>query len=122
MEKKDVMVMVGNNVRRYRMERGLTQEKLAELLGKNPSMIARIEGGVRMMSLPTLIDMANKLQVSVDALCGKNEEKRDLSNILSLLNGQSEESLCHLERVIRVCVAEYGEEHLPDNTEKELSV
>ena len=50
--KQALMSLIGNNVRRCRMERGLTQQELADMVNIDTSTIGRIEGGSRMMSMP----------------------------------------------------------------------
>lgn len=54
MDKKKLQIQLGSNVRRYRLERKLTQEALASQVNINASAITRIEGGQRMVSVPTL--------------------------------------------------------------------
>lgn len=65
----------------------ITQEKLAELIDKCPSYISYIETGRKKLSLETLVDIANTLQVSADELLSfnieyKNEVKDEFSSIL----------------------------------------
>lgn len=100
----------GENVRRYRLEKKLTQEALAELVDVNASAITRIESGERGVSVPTLIALAKALGVSCDALlCKEDAPSRHRANIHSVLSGQSEKSLAHLEKVLQVFIAKYGE-------------
>lgn len=109
MEKGELMILIGNNVRRYRMERKMTQEELASLIGKNSSAIARIEGGTRMMSIPTLRSVAEVLNVSCDALLQVPGEGTGQENICHLLADQSGSSLRKLEKVLQLLVEIYGE-------------
>lgn len=108
-EKGELMCLIGNNVRKYRMECKLTQHQLADLVNCNNSAITRIEGGSRMMSVSMLRAMAKALGVSCDALLFGNEVDSHISNIISLLQGQSQASLAHIEQVVRLLVQEYGE-------------
>lgn len=59
---------IGVRVRRLRRARGLTQQALAELSGQEPSNISHIERGATKLSLPTLVNLANALGVTVDQL------------------------------------------------------
>ncbi len=59
---------IGVRVRRFRKERGLTQQALAELSDQEPSNISHIERGATKLSLPTLVSIANALDVTVDDL------------------------------------------------------
>ena len=46
----------------------MTQEKLADLTNCSREYIAYLENGVKTPSLPILVDLANALHISVDAL------------------------------------------------------
>ena len=59
---------LGKRIQSARRETGLSQEQLAEAIGKSPSAISTIETGKRGASLETLIRIANALQVSADYL------------------------------------------------------
>ncbi len=59
---------IGVRIRRLRKERGLTQQTLAEMSGQEPSNISHIERGATKLSLPTLVSVANALDVTVDQI------------------------------------------------------
>lgn len=59
---------IGIRIRRLRKERGLTQQTLAEISNQEPSNISHIERGATKLSLPTLVSIANALEVTVDEL------------------------------------------------------
>ena len=59
---------IGRQIRLKRMSRGWTQEKLAEKAGIEPSNLSHIERAATKLSLPTLINIANALEVSLDEL------------------------------------------------------
>ncbi len=59
---------IGIRVRRFRKEQGLTQQKLAELSDQEPSNISHIERGATKLSLPTIVKIANALEITVDDL------------------------------------------------------
>ncbi|MBQ7455645.1 MAG: helix-turn-helix transcriptional regulator [Clostridia bacterium] len=59
---------IGMRIRRLRKEKNLTQEKLAEMAGQEPSNISHIERGATKLSLPTIVNIANALDVTVDEL------------------------------------------------------
>lgn len=56
---------IGENLKNVRKSRGYTQTELAERVGLNQSMIAHIESGMRVMSLPLAISIAEILECSV---------------------------------------------------------
>lgn len=59
---------IGNRIRRLRKEKGLTQQLLAEQSHQEPSNISHIERGATKLSLPTIVNIANALNVTVDDL------------------------------------------------------
>ncbi len=108
-EKGELMRLIGNNVRKYRMERKMTQRQLADLVNCESSTIARIEGGARMMSVGMLRTVACALHVSCDALLFDNGPEVYVNNIVSMLQGQSQKSLAHIERLVQLLLQEYGD-------------
>ncbi len=59
---------IGMRIRRLRKARGLTQQTLAEISNQEPSNISHIERGATKLSLPTLVNIANALDVTTDEL------------------------------------------------------
>ncbi len=108
-EKSELMHLIGNNVRKYRMERKLTQHQLADIVNCDNSAITRIESGTRMMSVTMLRAIAQALGVSCDALLFNDRSDVHVHNIVAMLQGQSSESLSHTERVVQLILQEYGE-------------
>jgi transcriptional regulator with XRE-family HTH domain len=56
--------LVGRNVRRIREQKGLTQERFAELSGFSQQYISGLEGGHRNPTVVTVYEMAVALGVS----------------------------------------------------------
>jgi transcriptional regulator with XRE-family HTH domain len=56
--------LVGQNVRRIREKKGLTQEQFAELSGFSQQYISGLEGGHRNPTVVTVYEMAVALGVS----------------------------------------------------------
>ena len=64
-------VSIGKRIRERRIVEKMTQAELAELSGVEPSNISHIERAATKVSLPTLLQIANALNVSLDELvCG----------------------------------------------------
>lgn len=59
---------IGARIKKARRERGITQAQLAELLNLTPKYVSNFETGERLPRLETLIDIANTLNCSADAL------------------------------------------------------
>jgi transcriptional regulator with XRE-family HTH domain len=60
----DMRRLVGQNVRRIREKKGLTQEQFAELSGFSQQYISGLEGGHRNPTVVTVYEMAVALGVS----------------------------------------------------------
>lgn len=59
---------VGKNIRRYRKEKKMSQEKLAEFSYLSPTYLGMIERAEKTPSLTTLVNIANALDVTADML------------------------------------------------------
>ena len=59
---------LGNNIRNFRKNKGLTQEELADLLNITPQAVSRWESTAGMPDVSMLIPLAQTLGVSTDAL------------------------------------------------------
>jgi len=64
----DMRRLVGENVRRIRLEKGLTQEQLAERSGFGQQYISDLERGRRNPTIVSLYELANALGVDHVAL------------------------------------------------------
>ncbi|MBR2151706.1 MAG: helix-turn-helix transcriptional regulator [Clostridia bacterium] len=61
-------VSIGQRIRELRKKKNWTQAKLAEKSNVEPSNISHIERGATKLSLPTLVNIANVLECSLDEL------------------------------------------------------
>lgn len=64
----DMRRLVGRNVRRIRLEKGLTQEAFAERSGFSQQYLSSLERGTRNPTVVTLSELASALGVSHVAL------------------------------------------------------
>lgn len=69
--------IIGDNVRRLRMENGLTQEELAEKALLSPKGIQKVEAGRNGMYVETFIRIASALNVSLDILADTGETDKE---------------------------------------------
>ncbi len=59
---------VGEQIKRIRKEKGLTQREVCERMGKTPSIIGQYENGARLPKYDTLKEIAKALGVQVRVL------------------------------------------------------
>ena len=64
-DKKELLVKFGGNLRKLRLEKGFSQEQLANELGVEVSQISRIERGVINTSVIMLYSISNILGITV---------------------------------------------------------
>jgi transcriptional regulator with XRE-family HTH domain len=68
-EKNDYIIEVGECIRECRKKSGISQEKLAELIGSNNITIHRIENGMYAVGIDTFFAIADALKVPIEELC-----------------------------------------------------
>ena len=74
---------VGENIRRYRKLRGMTQARLAEVVGLTEGAVRHYESGIRAVKPELLGSIADTLGVSVNAL--KDYGVENAGDLMSLL-------------------------------------
>lgn len=72
---QEIADTLGNIIRQLRMERNLSQEKLAELGNFERSYISKIENGERAIQVVTFIRFAKALNLNASELMSKLEEE-----------------------------------------------
>ena len=80
-EKKEIDLLVGNNIKRERMKAGYTQEKFSELIGIGTKSLSAIERGAVGVSLSTLLRICKVLSISSNSLLFENTHKNDVQSI-----------------------------------------
>ena len=87
---------IGRHIRKYRMEKKMRQEDLAEKTGLSANYIGMLERGEKLPALDTFISILNALGITADAvLCDVLENGYTVKN--SLLNDKLQ-SLPEAER------------------------
>lgn len=64
---------IGQQIRKSRKARGLSQEQLAEMVNISTTHMSHIETGNTKLSLPVLVDIANALDVRTDDLLDRSQ-------------------------------------------------
>ena len=88
--------ILGANIRKYRKQMGITQEKLAERIRKSVNYIGMIERGEKVPSLKTFILLANALGTSTDVLLAGITE-----NSYAVQDSLLHELICKLDNTKR---------------------
>ncbi len=84
-----MMDTIGQQIKKYRIERGYTQEKLGGLIGVTTQAVSKWERGSSMPDAELIPHIAQSLGVSIDALYGSEEQN---------LSVQLAQKLCHMSK------------------------
>ena len=97
-------ISIGSRIKQLRIDKGWTQAKLAEESGIEPSNISHIERAATELSLPTMVNIANALEVTLDEIAYGTLVKSShvtVKIINDILADCSAEELRSLAEVIR---------------------
>lgn len=97
-------VSIGSRIKKYRIDLGLKQSQLAERSGVEPSNISHIERAATKVSLPTLVNIANALEVSLDEIVYDSLIKNEhisIKEMNELLEDCEREELTALIQIIK---------------------
>ena len=95
--KNELQLQIGENVRQCRDSKGLTQEELAEICNFSAAYCSQIETGQRMMSIETLVQVAEGL------IYGNTKDGRIL-HIVKMLESMPNDDLEFIENnILLVC-------------------
>ena len=67
----DIAKIIGQRIRNYRTQKGLSQEKLAELAGCHPTSIGQLERGEKNATLESVEKIASAMDISLSELFDK---------------------------------------------------
>ena len=68
MNKEEIAIVIGENIKRYRLQNGWTQQELGAKIGISKNAIGNYEKGFRSPKKDTMFDLANAFNISIDDL------------------------------------------------------
>ena len=107
-------IALGKRISFYRLKFSMTQEKLADLTNCSREYIAYLENGVKTPSLPVLVDLANALHISVDALLvdsldySLSSSDSDLHRLLLDCNETEQEIIIRTAKELKATLVSLG--------------
>lgn len=90
---------IGSRIKAERKRLGITQERLSEMINVTPHYIYEIERGMKAMSMETLINLSETMELSTDYILFGNQ-RRNLGEMYRMLDEMSDERRLRAERVI----------------------
>lgn len=97
---------IGQKIKEVRTSENLTQEYIADTVGINTSHISNIENNKTKVSLNTLVQICNALNVSVDYILGEDLNNpslaidREIVRELQDFNKEKKEQLLRIAKVL----------------------
>lgn len=79
-----ITIVIGQRIRNYRTQKGLSQDKLAELSGFHPTYIGQLERGEKNATLESIERITSALQISLSTLFEKIDDVYDDSRNIPL--------------------------------------
>lgn len=104
---KELLGIIGQNVKKYRESAGLTQADLAEKVGIGTASVSRIERGEKRMRLETLRALADALGISVGLLFYQRNKDELLLTLTKMLEGKQPEFIEGIMALVRVCLENF---------------
>ncbi|MEG0355615.1 MAG: helix-turn-helix transcriptional regulator [Oscillospiraceae bacterium] len=90
---------IGKRIQQYRKKKGLTQEKLAEMINLSPNHLSAIERGVYGVKLDTLAQIINCIDCTADDLfadvtrCGYKIKASRLADEMAELSAEEQANI-----------------------------
>lgn len=96
--------LIGQRIRNYRTQQGLSQEKLAELSGCHPTYIGQVERGEKNATIESIEKISNALDVPLSKLfekLGGQSETRDIPlECYDFLSAKTKSEQEHIFRIL----------------------
>lgn len=104
---------IGQRIRRFRKEKGLSQELLAEHVGISVTHMSHIETGNTKLSLPVFVRLAEVLEVPADALLYDVQSRDDaakaaLEQVWAGCTPQQRNILIEIVRAAKAALDQYA--------------
>lgn len=113
MNKEEIAIVIGENIKRYRLQNGWTQQELGAKIGISKNAIGNYEKGFRSPKKDTMFDLANAFNISIDDLFPpiQNSSSSNTSQIQSIYD--------ELNPPRQVKVLNYAERQLKEQRNEE---
>ena len=96
------LIEIGGRIKSERKRMGISQEKLAETVNVTSHYIYEIERGMKAMSLETLINVSEALELSSDyILFGSEKNKSHNSSLFDQLSTMNDDRRLRVESAFR---------------------
>ncbi|MDE9798931.1 helix-turn-helix transcriptional regulator [Staphylococcus delphini] len=88
MNHEELAIYIGNQIKKFREKRGLTQQGLADKLNVSRQAVSRYEKGLRKANQDTLFELSRILKCSIDDFFPKNDVDEKPQTLAAHLEGE----------------------------------
>ena len=105
--------VIGQNIRKVRKAKNLSQEELAEKIGISTTHMSHIETGNTKLSLPVLVDIAAVLEVRTDDLLNPernattSDAAKDMTELLEGCSVQQTKVIMDIVKATKLAMDKY---------------
>lgn len=94
---ENTMLKLGENLKKYRLKRELTQEQLADVLGVSAQAVSRWENGTTYPDITLLPTIASYFEITLDQLMGMDDFKSEeqLKELIAQLDDNGSKGLIY---------------------------
>ena len=92
--------LIGERLKKARLEKGMTQDNLAESLNVSIAYLSRIETGTTKVNLKRLSEICNLLSISGASDDSENYLNNDLSNLLKNCSPEKQRLIYRIANII----------------------
>lgn len=103
----EIKKLIGLRIKELRTKKGLTQEKVAEIMGINPKYMSGIERGKENPTLNTFINLSNALDVEIGDIFTSLEPfdaKKSRQHLKKIAQETTPEQLKLISKLLNVVV------------------
>ena len=108
-EKKEINIIVGQNIKREREKAGYTQEQFSEMIGIGPKSLSAIERGTVGISLPLLLRVVKLLGITTDSILLTNRNMNDIDDFAERLQKLPQRQFVLVRDIVYKVLALFGE-------------
>lgn len=107
-----MIIKIGEKIKNLRKEKGITQEKLAEVLNVSSVAVCKWETGETYPDITLLFPIASYFKISIDELMGYDQErvKQDIESIITLYRSKMDD-IKEAKEIITKAYKEYPSDY-----------
>ena len=116
MTESDLRAIFGRNLKMYRIFKGLSQAKLAEILDISPNFISDMETGKRWLSSDTLVNLAEALDIEAYELLKPSQTPTD--DISDFIHKYTDKAAAITSEAVISSLYELRNQYIKDKSKK----